>query len=101
MPAGAAGVAHDGNRTTVTACESTATAPTIDRFGDAMNLLLMRNELLTEVASRSKLKPARCVADKAATDPELATLFDRSELTEGEKLVVASKIRTFVSGCGA
>ena len=29
MPAGATGVAHDGNRTTVTACESTATAPTI------------------------------------------------------------------------
>ena len=34
MPAGATGVAHDGDRATaVTACESTATAPTTERFG--------------------------------------------------------------------
>ena len=65
-----------------------------------MNLLIMRNELLTEVASRTKLKPARCVADKSATDPELEPLFEKSRLTEADRVLVSAKFKTFLFACG-
>ena len=65
-----------------------------------MNLLIMRNELLTEVASRTKLKPARWARTSRHPTAELEPSFEKSRLTEADRVLVSAKFKTFLFACG-
>jgi hypothetical protein len=101
MPATSVSVTHQGTHTKLTACEAAAAAPTQETFDAAVSLLSVRNEVLIEVAKRSRPKSARCVADKAATDDDLEPLFEKSDLSDAEAALVATKFKAFSSQCGA
>jgi hypothetical protein len=76
----------------------TAAAPTQETFDTAVSLLSVRNEVLIEVAKRSR-PGRRCIADKAVTNGG-ARAAVRRELSGAEQALIASQLALFVSQCG-
>ena len=100
MPPGAVTTDHAGNYATFTACESDGTrAPSAETLDAALEVITLRNDLFIEISARSDPTAARCIADRAATDAEIAPLFYETDLSRKQSDLVRSRLRSFDRAC--
>ena len=79
-----------------------ATAPSSDALGNAVTAMTTRVELVSQgIDAGVHPVPATCIADRLVTDASLASLLQKSELSDAEEQQVEGSIQQFASACAS